>query len=114
MDSGTQVSSIEGRRDISGGRLSTDAVTADNSARSKYFTSLAYTADGSCVLAGGRSKYTCIYAVETGVLVKKFQLSYNRYTDGDGSAIEIDGVGVGGMDYPDCCYWNGCCCRSST
>jgi len=78
VDSGTQVSIIEGRRDISGGRLSTDAMTADNSARSKYFTSLTYTADGSCILAGGRSKYTCIYAVETGVLVKKFQLSFNR------------------------------------
>ena len=78
VGSGTQVSVIEGRRDISGGRLTTDAVTADNAARSKYFTTVAYTSDGSCILAGGRSKYICLYVVATGVLIKKFQLSHNR------------------------------------
>lgn len=78
VEAGSQVCIIEGRHDISGGRLTTDAMTAENAARSKYFTSIAYTADGSCVLAGGRSKYTCIYAVVTGILVKKFQLSHNR------------------------------------
>lgn len=67
-----------GRRDISGGRLTTDAMTSQNSARSKYFTSVTYTADGACVLTGGRSKFVCIYHVATGVLVKKFQLSHNR------------------------------------
>lgn len=53
-------------------------MTADNSARSKYFTSVVYSADGSCILAGGKSKYACIYNVATGVLVKKYQLSHNR------------------------------------
>jgi periodic tryptophan protein 2 len=81
-ESGSQISTIEGRRDISGGRLNTDARTADNSARSKYFTSVSYTADGSCIIAGGYSKYVCIYAVLTGALVKKFQMSYNRSLDG--------------------------------
>ena len=28
------------------------------------FTSLCYTADGKCILAGGRSKFVCIYHVE--------------------------------------------------
>jgi len=82
VETGTQISIIEGRRDISGGRLSTDRVTADNSARSKYFTSVAYTADGNCILAAGRSKYCCIYSVTTGVLIKKFQLSHNRSLEG--------------------------------
>ena len=79
VDSGTQLSSIEGRRDISGGRLTTDAMSADNAARSKYFTSVVYTADGNFILAGGRSKFTCIYVVATGILIKKFQLSHNRF-----------------------------------
>ena len=79
VETGTQISVIEGRRDISGGRLTTDRVSADNSSRSKYFTTITYTADGSCVLAGGRSKFCCIYSVASGVLIKKFQLSHNRY-----------------------------------
>lgn len=74
----TQVTVIEGRDDLIGGRLSTDAVSIQTSAKSKYFNSLAYTADGSCILAGGRSKYACIYSVHSGVLIKKFQLSHNR------------------------------------
>lgn len=78
IQSGSQVCVIEGRHDISGGRLTTDATTSQNAARSKYFNSIAYTADGTCVLAGGRSKYCCIYAIATGILVKKFQLSHNR------------------------------------
>jgi periodic tryptophan protein 2 len=79
VEEGTQLSTIEGRRDISGGRFANDAMTADNAARSKYFTSVVYSADGSCVLAGGYSKYVCIYVVATGTLLKKFQMSYNRY-----------------------------------
>jgi periodic tryptophan protein 2 len=82
VQSGSQVCIIEGRHDIAGGRLTTDATTAQNASRSKHFTSIAYTADGTCVLAGGRSKYTCIYAIATGILVKKFQLSHNRCADG--------------------------------
>jgi periodic tryptophan protein 2 len=81
-ESGNQIKIIEGRRDISGGRLSTDMMTAQNSERSKYFTSLAYTSDGTCVLAGGRSRFVCIYCVESSVLVKKFQLSHNRSLEG--------------------------------
>ena len=42
------------------------------------FCMCVYVSDGTCVLAGGRSKYTCIYHVATGVLVKKLQLSHNR------------------------------------
>ena len=78
VDSGAQVGLIEGRRDISGGRLTSDAMTADNSARSKHFTAVTYSADGTCVLAGGISKYACIYALATGTLVKKYQMSHNR------------------------------------
>lgn len=79
VDSGAQLSTIEGRRDISGGRHSTDRVTAANSSRSKYFTTVSFSADGSCIIAGGKSKFVCIYNVASGTLVKRFQLSHNRY-----------------------------------
>lgn len=79
VDSGAQMATIEGRRDISGGRHSTDRVTANNSSRSKYFTSISFSSDGTCIIAGGKSKYVCIYNVSSATLVKRFQLSHNRY-----------------------------------
>jgi periodic tryptophan protein 2 len=82
VESGEQRGLIEGRLDIAGGRLSTDAMTSKNSARSKYFTTITYSSDGCFVLAAGRSKFACIYAVESKILVKKFQLSYNRSLEG--------------------------------
>ena len=46
------------------------------------FPTLMYTSDGSCIMAGGRSKYVCVYSISNRVLVKKFQLSFNRSLDG--------------------------------
>ncbi|GJE96823.1 WD40 and Utp12 domain-containing protein [Phanerochaete sordida] len=82
VDQGKQTSVIEGRRDISGGRKADDRVTAANNSSSKYFNSLAYSADGQCLLAGGNSKYVVLYDVRDGVLVKKFQVSQNLSLDG--------------------------------
>ena len=47
---------ISGRRDIAGGRLRGDRRAAGNSSSGRAFTSLAYSADGSFLLAGGSSK----------------------------------------------------------
>jgi periodic tryptophan protein 2 len=73
---------IDGRRDIAGGRKLNDRMTADNNAASRYFTSVCYSADGTCVIAGGNSKYVCIYEVSQQILLKKFQVTYNRSLDG--------------------------------
>ena len=54
---------IEGRRDIAGGRLMTDRRSAANTSIGKYFTTLCYSADGSSILAGGNTKYICMYDV---------------------------------------------------
>ena len=54
---------IEGRRDIAGGRLMTDRRSAANSSSGKCFTSLCYSADGSYILAGGSSKFICMYDI---------------------------------------------------
>ncbi|KAJ9123696.1 hypothetical protein QFC24_003470 [Naganishia onofrii] len=77
-----QTGVIEGRKDISGGRLIDDRMSAANNASTKYFNSMAYTADGSCLIAGGSSKYVVIYDVRDGVMVKKFQISENLSLDG--------------------------------
>lgn len=60
---GVEVASIDGRRDIKGGRLMGDRRTAENSSSGKSFTSLSFSADGSFILAGGSSKYICMYDV---------------------------------------------------
>lgn len=77
-----QQSGVDARRDVSGGRKMTDRRTAANVAGTKAFDTVRYSADGSCVLAGGKSKYICLYAVETGVLLKKYTVSVNLSLDG--------------------------------
>ncbi|KAK4056898.1 U3 snoRNP protein [Microbotryomycetes sp. JL221] len=79
---GTQSSLIDGRRDISGGRKHDDRTTAANNSSGKAFTSLNYTADGTCLIAGGHSKFVCLYNVKDGMLLKKFEISQNLSLDG--------------------------------
>ncbi|GAB2269473.1 U3 snoRNP protein [Dionaea muscipula] len=73
---------IEGRRDIAGGRLMTDRRAAANSSSGKCFTTLCYFADGSYILAGGSSKYICMYDVAEQVLLRRFQITHNLSLDG--------------------------------
>lgn len=60
---------IEGRKDIAGGRLMTDRRSAANSSSGKCFTTLCYSADGSFIFAGGTSKFICMYDVADQVRV---------------------------------------------
>ncbi|KAG0456274.1 hypothetical protein HPP92_024062 [Vanilla planifolia] len=70
------------RRDIAGGRLMTDRRSAANSTSGKYFTTLCYSADGSYILAGGNSKYICMYDVADQILLRRFQITQNHSLDG--------------------------------
>ncbi|KAK4946664.1 hypothetical protein LTR28_007770, partial [Elasticomyces elasticus] len=79
---GSQEAGLDGRRDISGGRKLSDRRSAANAAGIKSFSTIAYSADGSCVLAAGNSKYICLYDVSSGVLLKKFTVSVNLSLDG--------------------------------
>lgn len=78
----SQESGVDGRRDVSGGRRLTDRRTAANAAGTKSFSCLAYNTDGTCVIAGGNSKYLCLYDVQSGVLLKKYTVSVNLSIDG--------------------------------
>ncbi|KAF2140365.1 uncharacterized protein K452DRAFT_359986 [Aplosporella prunicola CBS 121167] len=78
----SQVGGLDGRRDVSGGRKMTDRRTAANVAGTKSFSCVTYSADGTCVLAGGNSKYICLYDVQSGVLLKKYTVSVNLALDG--------------------------------
>ncbi|KAK7834059.1 periodic tryptophan protein 2, partial [Quercus suber] len=79
---GVLMYTIEGRRDIAGGRLMTDRRSAANSSSGKCFTTLCYSADGSYILAAGTSKYICMYDVADQVLLRRFQITHNLSLDG--------------------------------
>lgn len=78
----SQVSGVDGRRDVSGGRKISDRRTAANAAGTKSFNCIAFSTDGSCVIAGGNSKYICLYNVQSGTLIKKFTVSVNLSLEG--------------------------------
>jgi periodic tryptophan protein 2 len=81
VDEATQENGVNGRRDASGGRKLTDRRTAANAVGTKSFNTATYSADGTCVLAGGNSKYICLYDVQSGTLIKKFTVSINLSLD---------------------------------
>eukprot|EP01018_Ginkgo_biloba_P039807 Gb_23048 [translate_table: standard] len=87
---------IEGRRDIAGGRLMGDRRTAANSSSGKCFTSLCYSADGSYIIAGGSSKYICMYDVAEQVLLRRFQITSNLSLDGVLDFLNSKGMTDGG------------------
>ncbi|KXT02233.1 hypothetical protein AC578_5079 [Pseudocercospora eumusae] len=82
LSEATQEAGLDGRRDASGGRKATDRRTAANVAGTKAYGTIAYSADGTVLLAGGNSKYITLYAVETGVLLRKFTVSVNLSLEG--------------------------------
>ncbi|KAF8483850.1 WD repeat protein [Russula ochroleuca] len=91
-----QTNVIEGRKDISGGRKADDRVAASNSASSKAFTSVAWNADGSCVLAGGNSKHVVLYDAREGVLIRRWQISENLSLDGTEEFLDSRRMTEGG------------------
>ncbi|XP_077149662.1 periodic tryptophan protein 2 homolog [Ranitomeya variabilis] len=80
-EKGIQTGSIEGRHDLQLGRKETDKITAKHSSKGKAFTSLCYSADGHALLAGGASRFVCIYHVREQLLAKKFEISCNHSLD---------------------------------
>ncbi|KAM4601645.1 PWP2 small subunit processome component isoform 2-T2 [Polymixia lowei] len=77
----TQTGAVAGRHDLEMGRKETDKITAKQSAKGKSFTSLCYSADGESILAGGQSKFVCIYNIKEQILMKKFEISCNLSFD---------------------------------
>lgn len=80
--SGDQLYSIECRKDVGLSKVDGDIVSAAKGLETKYFTSITYSADGECILAGGKSKFVCIYHVREGLLLKKFEITQNLSLDG--------------------------------
>ncbi|KAL7048748.1 hypothetical protein ACKWTF_003476 [Chironomus riparius] len=77
-----QLCSIECKKDIGYGMSDGDVITSKKNFESKYFSSIVYSSDGECILAGGKSKFVCIYHVKEGLLLKKFEITQNLCLDG--------------------------------
>lgn len=83
VKSGMQEAEIDGKNDVGGfGRHAGDRFSAKNSARGKFFTNLCYSIDGTMILAGGNSRFVCLYDVANAVLLRKFSISKNMALDG--------------------------------
>ncbi|CAH0629125.1 unnamed protein product [Chrysodeixis includens] len=78
---GDQTGSIEGRNDLGSGKSDTDLVTPQTMLKTKAFTTICYSADGTCILGGGNSKHVCLYSVQEAILIKKFVITQNRSLD---------------------------------
>ncbi|XP_036334359.1 periodic tryptophan protein 2 homolog [Rhagoletis pomonella] len=78
----TQIGCIEGRNDLAGGRYGSDVITGKKNLEGKYFTSIEYSVDGECIIAGGNSHYICIYHAREALLLKKFEITQNHSLDG--------------------------------
>ena len=103
VENSVQQATMDGRRDVSGGRTLSSRRTAASTPGTKAFTCITYSADGSCLLAAGNSKYICMYSVTTLTLVKKFTVSVNLSLDGtqeflNSAAIMSNGVPRDMMD----------------
>lgn len=63
------------------GKGENDKISAKSKSETAHFSSLCYSADGSSILAGGTSKFICIYNVQEQILLKKFEITQNRSFD---------------------------------
>eukprot|EP00359_Climacostomum_virens_P007002 CAMPEP_0204901432 /NCGR_PEP_ID=MMETSP1397-20131031/3081_1 /ASSEMBLY_ACC=CAM_ASM_000891 /TAXON_ID=49980 /ORGANISM="Climacostomum Climacostomum virens, Strain Stock W-24" /LENGTH=846 /DNA_ID=CAMNT_0052069795 /DNA_START=659 /DNA_END=3199 /DNA_ORIENTATION=+ len=73
---------IEGKRDVAGGRGFKDRITAKHNPSNKRFNALAYSVDGSLLLAGGQSKFICVYDLRHKTLLHRFTATENRSLSG--------------------------------
>ena len=69
-------------RDIWGGRLNDEKISAKNATRNKYLNSINYNLPGNLLICGGNSQYVLIYDMQYQILVKKFTLTHNRSLNG--------------------------------
>ncbi|UZJ52882.1 hypothetical protein CBS101457_002202 [Exobasidium rhododendri] len=81
-EGGKQNGVLECRRDIAPGRKIDDKISARANAGGSCFTTVTYSSDGSCVLAGGNSNWVCLYDVGEKVLLKRWPLSLDLSFDG--------------------------------
>ena len=82
VSTGATKAIIDTARDIWGGRLDEERVSAKNSKRTKHLNSICYNLAGNLLICGGNSQYVLLYDMVYQILVKKFTLTHNRSLNG--------------------------------
>jgi len=91
-----QIGAIEGRADVTGGRSALSKASKRNN--TSCFSSLAFSADGTAILAGGSSKYVCLYDVGERQLLRKYAISNNVSLDGVRTHLDSRTLSEAGPD----------------
>ncbi|CAH8522598.1 unnamed protein product [Schistosoma turkestanicum] len=75
---GVEMGTIDGHRDLGVAQTSEDdLVTPRRAAEAKKFQTITYSVDGEHLIAGGDSKYICLYSVPDKLLMKRFEVTCN-------------------------------------
>ncbi|ODV58507.1 snoRNA-binding rRNA-processing protein PWP2 [Ascoidea rubescens DSM 1968] len=82
IENAKQVGNIDIKNDVISGRYLEDRFNSKNSARSKYFSTINYSFDGSALVAGGINNSICLYDINNGVLLRRFKVSENMSLNG--------------------------------
>ncbi|OSX68633.1 hypothetical protein BU14_2466s0001, partial [Porphyra umbilicalis] len=98
------VGTIDGRRDVAGGRRRAARTVAPTTG---FFRSIAYTADGRFLLGGGDSAFLVVYHAEAGSALRRVErLATTRNVDADGvvrvlNSGHLPAAGGGPLDLID-------------
>ncbi|VBB30467.1 unnamed protein product [Acanthocheilonema viteae] len=81
-ETSAELGTIDTALDVDAARRATDLIKKKTSEKSRTFTCICFSADGSLLFAAGQSNYICLYSVSERILVKKLKLTTNRSLDG--------------------------------
>ena len=82
IETGAIKNILDVSRDIWGGRLNNEKISAKNATRNKFLNTIHYNLPGNLLICGGNSQYALIYDMQYQILVKKFVLTHNRSLNG--------------------------------
>ena len=82
IETGAIKNILDVSRDIWGGRLNNEKISAKNATRNKFLNTIHYNLPGNLIICGGNSQYALIYDMQYQILVKKFVLTHNRSLNG--------------------------------
>ena len=76
------VTVIDGKRDIRTEYIDARSNVATQFDKSKFFSSIVYTSDGTCIIAGGPHATLCMYDVTSGYLLRRWTTAPNMVKSG--------------------------------
>lgn len=77
-----QIGVVDTKYDVDPARNAADLIMKKTIEKSKTFTCICFSADGSLIIAGGQSNFVCMYSVSERIILRKFQLTINRSLNG--------------------------------